>query len=374
VPRRTIARDYYEVLGLRRDAPAKAIRDAFRQLVLRYHPDRNSAPDAERQFREVTEAYSVLSDPEARKAYDTHGFSGSADASADPPPPPPPPEGFDDLFGKFDFGSLFDGVRPGPRRTEPKSTRDAGESTRGADVQVSLAIPLERVLTGGQETVVVRRDMVCEVCRGLGGTASGSKACSACRGSGQQMSAQQSGGVAVRHISTCSACKGRGVAIDKRCRTCSSRGVVEASYAIRVDVPAGIEEGAVLRIPGRGCSSDDPRGVPGDLVVAVHVLPDPRFARQGVDLYRVQVIGVPEAVLGTTVEVPTLDGIVTAVVPPGTQPGTALRFQRRGLPRVGGGPRGDLVLELRVVVPQGPSREEAELYARLRSLAAAASR
>jgi molecular chaperone DnaJ len=352
-------RDYYEILGVARDADAKAIKDAFRTLALRYHPDRNKAPDAQEKFREVAEAYAVLSDPEKRGAYDAGGLPSMSGVS------------IDDLLGGIDFGDLFGGFGVegsglfgrffgGGRRRGP---------ARGDDVQVRIDVPLERIAAGGEEKVRVAHPRSCDFCRATGAKVGTSpRPCSACGGKGQHVVSQQENHVMVRQISTCSACGGKGTVIDEPCPTCSGTGSIAATEELTVKVPVGAEEGMLLRIAGRGLPSPDPSGAPGDLLIAVHTAPDERFVRRGPDLYRSQHLSVPDAVLGTTISVPTLGGQVTAKVPRGSQPGAILRLRHKGLPRFGGGGRGDLCVELDVRVPERVSREEEALYAKLRDL------
>jgi molecular chaperone DnaJ len=362
-------RDYYEVLGVARDADEKAIKDAFRKLALQYHPDRNKAPGAEERFKDIAEAYAVLSDPKKRADYDARGFAGVAGFS---------PEDlvggvdFGDLFGDLGFGfdlgsSFFDRLFGGGAR------RRAGPR-RGADLQVELTVSLDRVNQGGKETVRISRPQTCPACRGTRAKAGTSpRRCTTCGGTGQRVSSREEGGVHVRHITTCSACAGQGNIIDEPCPECGGRGEVARLESLEVTVPPGVEDGTALRIPGHGLPSPD-GGPPGDLYAMVQVSPDPRFERDGPDLWRTETISVPDAVLGTRIEVPTLEGSVELTVPPGTQPGAVLRLRGKGLPRLGGGRRGNLNVRMEVTVPETPSSEERELYERLRKLHAGRGR
>lgn len=353
-------RDYYEVLGVARDADAKAVKDAFRTLTLRYHPDRNKAPDAQEKFREVVEAYAVLSDPEKRKAYDTRGFSDVSGMS------------MEDLLGGIDFGDLFAGFGPaagGGLFERFFGKRHPAGPARGEDIELSLAIPLERVVTGGEERVRVARPRTCEACHGSGAKAGTSpRRCATCGGTGQHVVSKQDQTVIVRQISTCMTCGGKGTFIDEPCAACSARGVVDDTEELTVKIPVGAEEGMLLRVPAHGLPSAEAAGPPGDLLLAILTRPDDRFVRRGADLHRVETISVPDAVLGVTLDVPTLDGEVSARVPRGTQPGAILRLKHKGLPRFGGRGRGDLFVELGVHVPERLSREEADLYEKLRTV------
>jgi molecular chaperone DnaJ len=358
------ARDYYEVLGVPKDADAKAIKDAFRKLALKYHPDRNKEPGAEERFKEIAAAYAVLSDLKKRAEYDSHGFAGVAGFS---------PEdlfsgiNFEDIFGGFDFGlggGLFDRFFGGRRRAGP---------ARGANVEVDLTVPLARIVTGGEEEIRFTRPQVCPTCHGTrGAPGSSPRKCEACGGSGrqtrQETRKEKQGNVVIQHISVCPVCGGQGQFIDKPCPTCGGSGSTFSEERLTVNVPAGAEDGMALRIPGKGLPSEAGGGVPGDLYVVVRSAPDPRFERDGADLWRAETISVADAALGTELSVPTLDGTATARVPPGTQPDTVLRLKGKGLPEFGGRARGDLYLRVRVRVPEHLSRAQKDAFERLREL------
>lgn len=354
-------RDYYEVLGIPRDADAKAIKDAFRKLALKYHPDRNKAPEAEARFKEIAEAYAVLSDPKKRADYDAGGFSGLGGMR---------PEDiyggidFENLFGGlgFDFGGgLFDRFFGGRRRK-------AGPP-RGENLEAVLRVPIERVLSGGEEAVHIERWVQCAVCKGSRtkpGTSP--RTCESCHGSGRQVRNTRDGGVFFEQVATCPACGGRGFFIDDPCPTCQGRGQTLVSEKLTVKVPVGVEEGMVLRIPGHGLGSPEAGGTPGDLFVIVHTLPHAHFQRDGTDLWCVQELSLTDAVLGAQLPIPTLEGPTTVEVPPGTQPDTVLRLRHKGLPSFGHSGRGDLLLRMRLVVPEHLGDDERKLYEQLRQL------
>ena len=349
------------MLGVPREADAKAIKDAFRSLAMKFHPDRNKAPDAEERFKEVAEAYGVLSDPKKRADYDAGGFAGLKGMR---------PEDlfggidFDNLFGGlgFDFGGgIFDRFFGGRRRS-------AGPP-RGENLEALLRVPLERVVGGGEEPLRVARSVSCTACKGSGAKAgTAARACDACKGSGRQVKSSREGGLTLQQVTICPACGGRGSLIDEPCAECHGHGKVERSETLTVKVPVGVEEGMVLRVPGHGQASPVPDGPAGDLFVVVHTLPDGRFERVGADLWRLQDLRLPDAVLGIELAVPTLDGTTKVTVPPGTQPDTVLRLRGKGLPRFGGGQHGDLLLRLRVLVPEQLSTTERQLYEQLREL------
>lgn len=353
-------RDYYEVLGVARDADAKAIKAAFRNLALKYHPDRNKEPGAEERFKEIAEAYAILSDPNKRADYDAHGHAGTAGFSAE------------DLFGGIDFDDLFGGLGidfdAGP--FSRFFHRHRAGPVRGANLQAELEISLERVASGGEETLQLVRWAECAACRGCGAKAgSAPRQCPTCGGSGRKASQSRRGGITFQQIATCPDCRGRGTVIDDPCPECHGQGRVQRTETLALDIPVGVEEGMALRVPGHGEAAPEPGGTPGDLFVVIRSRPDPRFERRGSDLWRAEAVDVPDAVLGTALEVPTLDGTVTVTVPPGAQPDTVLRLRGKGLPPFGGGgAHGDLYLSLRIRVPETLSPEERQLYQRLRGL------
>ncbi len=347
-----------------RDADEKAIKDAFRKLALKYHPDRNKEPGAEERFKEIAAAYAVLSDPKKRAEYDSHGFAGVAGFT---------PEdlfsgiNFEDIFGGFDFGlgggGLFDRFFGGGRRR-------AGPA-RGANLEFDLTVPLARIVSGGEEEIRFERPQVCPTCHGSR-TAPGTqpRKCAACGGTGrqtrQETRKEKQGNVLIQHVTVCPVCGGAGEFIDKPCPSCGGRGTTVMEERLKVNIPVGAEEGMALRIPGKGMPSEEAGGAPGDLYVVVRSAPDPRFERDGADLWRVETISVADAALGTELSVPTLDGSATARVPAGTQPDTVLRLKGKGLPEFGGRARGDLYLRLRVHVPEHLTAAEKEAFEKLR--------
>lgn len=352
------------MLGVAKDADQKAIKDAFRNLALKYHPDRNKEPGAEERFKEIAEAYAILSDPKKRSEYDTRGFAGV--------------EGFsqEDLFGGIDFGDIFGGLNfdfgfGGDSPLEGFFHRARRGPARGANIEVDLSIPLERVVTGGEEKVRLSRPSACAACHGAGaesGTAP--QACETCKGTGRitRSSQKEKGHVLIQQISTCPDCHGRGSIIEHPCAQCGGSGEVEQEEDLTVKIPKGVEEGMALRIPGKGVPSRDAGGVTGDLFVVVRTKNDPRFERDGADLLRQETIPLTDAVLGATLQVPTLDGTASVTIPHGTQPGAVLRLKEKGLPEFGNERHGDMYLRIDVQVPEKLSREERELYERLRAI------
>jgi molecular chaperone DnaJ len=320
-------RDYYEVLGVPRDADAKTIKDAFRRLALQYHPDRSREPGAEERFKEIAEAYGALSDPKRRADYDAGGFAGVAGFT---------PE---DLFARMDLRDVFGGLGfdlSGEGLFDRWFGRRRAGPARGANVEVELRVPLQRVFHGGEEAVRVPRVEACSACRGSGAMAGTSpRRCERCGGTGQHVVSRRKGDVAVQTITACTACRGRGSTIDQPCPGCSGRGEVEREETLTLKIPVGIEEGMALRVPGRGEPSPERGGPPGDLFVVVRTALDARFERRGADLWRPETITLADAALGTRRTVPTLEGHTTVTIPPGTQPDT-LAASQQGHARVRG--------------------------------------
>lgn len=357
-------RDYYEVLGVEKGADAKTIRDAFRKLALKYHPDRNKAPDAEEKFKEIAEAYAVLSDPKKREEYDNRGFAGV--------------EGFsrEDLFGGINFDEIFGGGGFGldlggfgGGMFDGFFGRERKQGNRGADIRTEVVVPLRKILSGGEETVVLSHLRVCDACHGEG-SASGTtpRICEICHGTGQLTNIRQKGNVRYQESRTCPECRGKGKFIDTPCPECGGSGSVDNPERLTVKIPTGAEEGMILRIPSQGSPSSDPTGKSGDLLVIVRTAYDPYFARASADLWHTETIGVLDAVLGSEIEVSTLEEPLKVHVPEGTQPNSVLRISGKGLPYFGDTKRGDLFIRIHIHIPENITTEEQMLYEKLRKL------
>lgn len=352
------------MLGIAKDADQKAIKDAFRNLALKYHPDRNKAADAESRFKEIAEAYAVLSDPKKRADYDAQGFAGVGDVSQQ------------DIFSGINFDDIFGGLNFGFGLGNPFSTffhRHREGPAHGANIEVDLYVSLEKVASGGEEKIQLSIPATCQACHGVG-TKDGvaPKTCSVCGGSGQvtQSRREKKGQVLIQQISICPSCNGRGSIIEHPCPECHGSGQTEKAETLTVKIPQGIEEGMALRIPGKGMPSAEAGGIAGDLLVVVRTRHDPRFERDGADLVRQESITLVDAVLGTKLKVPTLNGSASVTIPPGTQPGSVLRLKEKGLPEFGSEHRGVMYLRIEVKVPEQLSSEERELYERLRTIGA----
>lgn len=349
------SRDYYEVLGVQRDAGAEEMKKAYRRLAREYHPDANpDNPQAEQKFKELAEAYSVLSDPQKRRDYDTFGtakspFGPGGAAGFDPF------DLFSSLFGNADaFG--FGGQRRGSR-------------SRGNDLVVDLEVTLEEVVRGASKTVTIRNLQACERCGGSGSEPGTSPTrCSRCAGSGSVRAVQRSILGNVMTSFTCPQCHGSGEEIANPCQECHGDGRTERLDEVSFDVPPGVEDGSQFRLTGRGEAGQ--RGArAGDLYVRVSVREDERFRRRGNDVVAAVTVSYAQAALGATLELETLEGPVELRVPAGTQPGATLRIRGRGIPLLGRPTgRGDLLVQVQLEVPTHLSSEEEELVRRLAQL------
>ncbi|MDR7417130.1 MAG: molecular chaperone DnaJ [Armatimonadota bacterium] len=342
-------RDYYEILNVSPDATQEEIHRAYRRLAREYHPDVSKDPQAEEKFKEINEAYQVLGDPQKRAEYDRMRRGGLERVPLDFGSP------FEDLFEAF-FGGMRVGAEeePGPER--------------GADLRYDLEITLEEAAHGTERTVELTRRETCPGCFGTGAERGGGwVTCPTCGGSGQTRFTQRTLLGTFTQISTCRRCAGHGRVLRNPCTRCGGTGRVEARRQLVVSVPAGVQEGARLRLPGEG-EAGRYGGPRGDLYVVVHLQPHPVFERRGLDLYCTVPLSMTQAALGDEVEVPTLDGPKPVTVPPGTQPGEVLTLKGHGLPSLEGR-RGDLHVRWEVRIPKSLSPKERQLlleFARLR--------
>ncbi len=343
-------RDYYEVLGVSRNATQEEIKKAYRHLAVQYHPDRNPGnKEAEEKFKEAAEAYAVLSDPEKRAHYDRFGHAGvgeqpftgfSPDIFAD----------FADILGSF-FG--FEGIFG--------SRRSGTGPQRGADLRTVVRLSFAEMASGVEKVLHVPREENCPTCGGSG-AARGSRpvVCHVCAGRGQVRYSQGFFSL----VRTCPQCEGRGSMVDKPCSDCGGRGRVERRREVRFTIPAGVESGTRVRLVGQG-EEGLRGGPPGDLYVEIEVEPHEVFVRQGADIHLEVEVSAFLAALGGEVEIPTLEGTSTLTIPEGSQPGDTLVLKGQGLPRMRRTGRGDLVVHLKVVVPRKLNARQKELLRQL---------
>jgi molecular chaperone DnaJ len=345
-------RDYYEVLGVGREAGEAEIKQAYRKLALQYHPDRNpDNPDAEERFKEASEAYSVLSDAQKRAAYDRFGHAGlqgaagggfNPDAFAD----------FSDILGDFfGFGDLFGGGRRQRQRWQ-----------RGEDLRFDLEIEFEQAVAGMTAEIQVPRMETCGHCQGTGSEpGSGPTPCPTCHGRGEVI--YQQSFLSIRR--TCSTCGGVGQIIRNPCRECHGQGRKQAQRKMKINIPAGVDNGTRVRLSGEGQPGVN-GGPPGDLYVFLKVKEHPFFERQENDLHCTIPINVAQAALGCEIEVPTLDEPAKLRIPEGTQNGAQFRLRHKGVPVVNSHNRGDLYVHIDVKIPSKLSREQRKLFEQLR--------
>jgi len=356
-----VKRDYYEVLGVSRNATADEIKKAYRRLARQYHPDVNSNnKEAEEIFKEINEAYEVLSDPRKRETYDRFGHQGLSGTYA--PGTGFGFEGFGDVGG---FGDIFDMFFGTGTRSE---TRRRSSSEPGADLQYEIEITLEEAAAGVEKQLRMARLERCEACHGAGFPPdSPPVTCNECRGTGQVEYRRATILGYVSSVSTCTRCRGTGQVITNVCRECGGQGRVRRSTERTIRIPAGIENGTTLRIRGEG-DAGVRGGPPGDLYVLVYIKPHEIFRRQGDNI----VVEVPvtyiQAALGATIEVPTLDGTAKLRIPPGTQPGDVFELEGRGMPNVNTGRRGAQQVIAKVTIPKNLTEKERELLEQLAAL------
>ncbi|MGC8651928.1 MAG: molecular chaperone DnaJ [Candidatus Micrarchaeia archaeon] len=350
-----MARDYYEVLGVGKNASLDEIKEAYRNLALKYHPDRNKSPDAEEKFKEINEAYAVLSDAEKRRQYDAFG-----------------PEGFsqrytpDDIFRGFDFESVFNDIFGGmggfPDNDifenifgfSPRGSYDAGN-----DILARASITLGEAAQGTTRVISVRHSKICEHCGGTGHEP-GSKVikCDMCKGTGTVRQTRRTPFGIMQTVSSCPKCGGSGKIYEKVCRVCNGSGRISTEEKVEVKIPPGIESGTRLRVRGMGDYGKDRTG---DLYVEVSIQNDGRFERRGNDIYTTLRVPLHLMILGGEVDAPTLEGSKKVYVEEGTQNGARLTLHGAGMPSFRGGRRGDEIITLVTEIPQHLSKEQKDL-------------
>jgi molecular chaperone DnaJ len=345
----TTERDLYDILGIERGASDEAIKRAFRQRAMEYHPDRNEAEDAETRFKEVNAAYEVLSDPEKRSLYDRFGMAGINGNG----------QGFSGHENFGGFGDIFDAFFRGT------ASRRA-TAQRGADIQMSTRLNFEEAVFGTEKRLSYQRTESCPDCNATGQKGGGARGeCPDCQGSGELRRVQQSLFGQFVNVATCSTCRGVGSVVTDACETCRGRGSKRNRVRRTITIPAGVDSGTTIRVAGEGDAGV--RGGPaGNLYVEIDVSRDERFERVNDDLVYDLPLNVAQAALGASVEVPTIDGEdIELEVKPGTQHGTILTLDGYGVPHVRGGGRGDLLVRTFVVTPTKLSDEQQELMQQL---------
>lgn len=350
-------RDYYDVLGINKGASEDEVKKAFRKLARKYHPDVNPGDkSAEQKFKEINEAYEVLSDPKKRQQYDQFGHSAFEAGFGQGPGPGAGFEGFGqgaefypgEGFGGFEdiFGSMF-----GERAARARGPQ------KGEDLTYAVEVDLEDAIFGKTMQVDLRREVTCATCGGTGSQPGTSpRTCPTCKGSG---SISQGKGF-LRYSQTCPTCHGEGVINANPCRACGGSGVVPKADRINVKIPPGVDNGSKIRVPGMG-GPGVKGGPPGDVYIVTRVRTHPYFERKGDNLYSEAKVTVAEAALGEKIEIPTVDGMVRVSLPQGVQTGQQIRLAGKGVPHLGGGGRGDHYVTIKVVTPTALSEREKEL-------------
>lgn len=358
-------RDYYEVLGVDKNASEDEIKKAYRKIAIKYHPDRNpDDPKAEEKFKEAAEAYSVLNDAQKRQQYDQFGFDGPGGGFG----------GFgdgagfsmDDIFSMFGDvfggGAGFGGFGSGGSRQAPKY--------RGADLRLKVKLSLQEVATGVTKKFKVRKDVVCNHCHGTGAErGSSSETCPNCHGSGVEIRTQQSIFGMMQTQTTCHVCGGEGKVIKNKCSHCHGDGVVKGEEVVEINIPAGVAEGMVVNVPGKG-NAGKRNGITGNIQVYIEEEDNDTFIRDGQNVIYNLLLDFPTAVLGGQVDIPTIDGTnVKIKIEPGTQPGKTLRLRGKGLPAVQGygNGTGDLIVQISIYVPTELSKSEKEAIEEFRN-------
>jgi len=350
---KTNQRDFYEVLGVERTASVEEIKASYRKAALKWHPDRNpdNKQEAEGKFRECTEAYSVLSDQEKRQIYDTYGHAGLSNAGGGVDFNGTVFQDFHDIFGDFfGFEDLFGGGRRGRNRAQ-----------RGSDLRYDMSLTFEEAAAGVATKIKLTKQELCGACHGTGAKAgTGATTCQTCGGRGQL--AYQQGFFTITR--TCPACQGAGQVIKERCTECRGGGRLEKEKTIELRVPAGVDTGTRLRVPGEGEAGAN-AGPTGDLYVVLEVKEHSFFERRGADLYCTIPVSIAQAALGAELSVPGLNGDEKLKDPEGTQSGAVFRIKGHGLPDPRGGGKGDLYYHVRVITPSKLNRDQRKLMEQL---------
>ncbi len=348
-------RDYYEVLGVSKNATDEEIKRAFRKLAKQYHPDINKEPGAAEKFKEIGEAYAVLSDATKRKQYDQFGHAAFEQGAGG---------GFGGFegfnFEDFDLGSIFEQMMGG---SFGGSSRRGSRRSKGADKLVNLTISFDEAVYGCEKEFKINIDDACPECDGHGGH--GEKTCSECGGRGRVVSEQRTMFGIFQSETTCSTCGGRGVTYSSKCSKCNGKGIINRDKTIKLRVPRGVEDGDTMRLAGKGSAGMN-GGASGDVYVEFKVLPHEIFQREGRDVYVRIPLTIAEAVLGCKKEVPTVQGTIVTEIPAGTQNGDKFKFRNKGVDDEKSGRKGDAYGIINIVIPTKLDLTQKKLFKQLK--------
>ncbi|MCQ2321365.1 MAG: molecular chaperone DnaJ [Bacteroidales bacterium] len=359
-------RDYYEVLGVSKSATPEEIKKAYRQLALKYHPDRNpDDKDAEEKFKEAAEAYSVLSDENKRARYDRYGFAGMNGGSASG-------GGFSGGFGDFDlndilnsvFGRGFDFGGFNFGGFGGGSSRGGVARQRGSNIRVKVKLNLQEIAKGVKKKIKVNKYVTCDHCHGSGSENGATETCPTCHGRGQVVQTVNSFFGAMQTASVCPTCGGTGQIIKNKCKHCQGEGIMKGEEIIDIEIPAGVGNDMQLTVRGKG-NAGPHNGINGDLIVVIEEEESKDFERDGSNLIYNLFLTIPEAILGTQAEVPTIDGKVRVKIAPGTQSGKVLRLRGKGLPNINSYGSGDMLVNVNVWIPKKVTKEEEKMLEEL---------
>lgn len=356
-----MARDYYEILGVSRDADKEEIKRAYRRLARKYHPDVNKEAGAEERFKEINRAYEVLSEPEVRARYDRFGEAGvSSGAGAG---------GFQDFGDMGGFADIFESFFSGFGGVPGQTARRRTGPVRGDDLRLDLKLEFREAIFGGEREIRINHLETCATCGGTGAKpGTRPRTCSTCGGSGQVRRATRTPFGSFTQVSVCPTCNGSGQMIEDKCESCGGNGQRQETKKLKINIPAGVDNGTRLRVSGEGDAGQ--RGGPaGDLYVYLFVNEDAEFRREGINILSELKISYLQAILGCRLEVNTVDEPQELVIPPGTQPGKVLILEGKGVPRLGNPvSRGDHLITIQVDIPTKVSAEERELLEKLAKL------
>ncbi len=356
-------RDYYEILGVGKSSSTDEIKKAYRKVAMQYHPDRNPGDkSAEEKFKEAAEAYEVLSDQDKRSQYDRFGHAGvSGNGRGHAPNMDDIFSQFGDIFGDDIFGSFFGGG--GGTRT--RGGQRAARGVRGSNLRVKLKLTFEEIAKGVTKNIKVKKYVSCHTCHGSGAKDKGSvQNCGTCGGSGQVRKVTNTFLGQMQTVTTCPTCNGEGTTITAKCTTCRGEGRVFGEETVTIDIPAGVQEGMQLNISGRG-NAGERGGMPGDLIILIEEEQHKELQREGLNVAYELHISFTDAVFGTQLEIPTIDGRAKIKIPPGTQSGKIFRLKGKGFPAVNSYEKGDQLVHVNVWTPQNISSEERTLLEKL---------